>query len=103
MTDIAKLELTEVGELQAGDALRHPLDELILHRAQLQLSVEIASVVMTLAELKALHSQSVLPLGVSVDQTFALKWESVVIARGQLVAVGDQLGLELTEICQNEQ
>ncbi len=103
MTQAAKLEFTEVGDLPVGESLRPSLDELILHRAQLQLKVEIANVVMTLADLKALHSRSVVPLGVAVDQTFALTWESVVIARGKLVAVGDQLGLELTEICQHEQ
>lgn len=53
---------------------------------------------MTVAELAALDKDSVVPLGATLNQAVELRLNGVAVARGELVAVGDNFGVRLTEI-----
>ena len=53
----------------------------------------------SIAELLSLTEGSVLPLDRAVDAPFDVVLDGVVLARGQLVAVGEQFGLRIVEVC----
>ena len=53
---------------------------------------------MTVAELGALKAQSVVTLDAPLNQAVELRLNGVVIAQGELVAVGDKFGVRLSEI-----
>jgi flagellar motor switch protein FliN/FliY len=52
----------------------------------------------TLGDLLALKEGAVLALDRAVDAPFDIVLEGVVLARGQLVAVGEQFGIRITEV-----
>lgn len=55
---------------------------------------------MTVAELVGLKEDSIVPLGASLAQSVELRLNGVPVAKGELVAVGDNFGVRLTEISQ---
>lgn len=69
-----------------------------LHQVRTTLHVCVGSATMTVGELLTAKAQQVLVLDRSVDQAVDLVLEGQVVARGQLVAVGDRFGVKLTEL-----
>jgi len=55
---------------------------------------------MTVADLGALKPQSVVTLDAPLNQAVELRLNGTVIARGELVAVGDKFGVRLSEIAE---
>lgn len=53
---------------------------------------------MTVADLTALKSNSVVPLDAALNQAVELRLNGIAVARGELVAVGDSFAVRLTEI-----
>ena len=53
----------------------------------------------SIGELLALKDGAVLTLDRPVDAPFDVVLDGAVLARGHLVAVGDQFGLRITEVC----
>jgi flagellar motor switch/type III secretory pathway protein FliN len=98
MADISSFKLTEVENLPAGDSLVESFDNELVEQLKVALSVDIGQVEMSLAELKALKENSIIKLGVDVDSPFDLKWQDKTIAKGKLIAIDEQLALEITEV-----
>ena len=69
-----------------------------LHAVKVQLQVRVGGACMTVGELLAARENEVLPLDRSVDQPVDLMLEGKVVARGQLVAVGDAFAVRITEL-----
>lgn len=97
---IISLEELEAGNaavpLQASGAL-----QALLHvRTRLQACVGSAE--MSVAELLDAQVDQVLPLDTALDQPIDLLVEGRVVARGQLVAVGDCFGVRITEAPQGD-
>lgn len=97
-TAVAPVELPELGPSRpAGAPLVERRLELVRH-ARVALQVRMAGATLTVDELMALKAGSVVELQRPVDEPFELVLEDAVVARGELVAVGDRLGLRLTEV-----
>lgn len=58
----------------------------------------LGSAAMTVAELNALTSGSLVTLNAALNAPVELKVNGVAIARGELVAVGDKFGVRITTI-----
>lgn len=69
-----------------------------LHQVKATLQVSVGSAVITVGELLAAKESQVLTLDRSVSQPVDLVLEGHVVARGQLVAVGSQFAVRLTEL-----
>ena len=55
---------------------------------------------MTVAELTALKEDSIVTLGATLAQSVELRLNGIPVAKGELVAIGDNFGVRLTEISQ---
>ena len=64
----------------------------------LQLSVEMAKLLMPLKDILALSAGSVVQIPMNIDQKVSLTLNSQVIAKGELVALGDVVGIKISEI-----
>jgi len=53
----------------------------------------------TVGELLALKEGAVMPLDRELDAPFDIVLDGVVLARGQLVAVGDRFGVRIVDVC----
>lgn len=91
------LDLPHGGELAAGAPALAPLHSPLLDiKARLQVSVGEA--VMTVGELGRAKLGQVLALDREVDADVDVMLEGRLVARGQLVAVGEHFGVRLTEL-----
>lgn len=96
---IDNLELEEVQELsnaQAPNLIARDM-ELIKH-VKVELVVELGTAEMTVDQLFALKAGDVVKLLEQVNEPAALCIDGKRVARGNLVAVEDNFGLQLTEI-----
>ncbi len=64
----------------------------------LRLQVELCELTLSVAELSALRSGSILPLPPRAYQQVTLRQAGARIAVGELVQVGDELGIQLTQV-----
>lgn len=69
-----------------------------LHGIRTRLTVVLGSVELTVGELMGAKEQQVLQLDRSIEQPVDVMLEGQVIARGLLVAVGDNFGVRITEL-----
>lgn len=69
-----------------------------LRHLKVQLTVSVGSAELTVGELLAARAQQVLRLDRGMDQPVDVLLEGQVVARGILVAVGDQFGVRITEL-----
>lgn len=69
-----------------------------LHQIKARLQVCVGEADMTIGELLGAREHQVIALDRTVDQPVDLTLDGKVIARGQLVAVGDSFGIRLTEL-----
>ena len=72
---------------------RHPL-----HRVKAQLDVCVGRMELTIGELMSAKEHSVYPLDRRVDEPVDLILEGQVVARGELVAMGDNFAIRITEL-----
>ncbi|MDH1108453.1 FliM/FliN family flagellar motor switch protein [Pseudomonas otitidis] len=94
-----KIELDEAQALVNDKA--SPLvqrDIGLIKHVVVQLVVELGSAEMTVDELFALKAGDVVKLLEKVNEPASLCLDGKVVARGELVAVDDNFGLQLTEI-----
>lgn len=90
------LEASPVTDSGSGKALLPSFQP--LHQIRTTLQVCVGSTTLTVGELLAAQAQQVLVLDRSVEQAVDLVLEGQVVARGQLVAVGDRFAVKLTEL-----
>ena len=97
MTIPYEIELTPLlqPETPGGPALSAPLP--FLGAVKVTIDVRAGRLESTVAELLALSEGEVLTLDRAVDQPLDVLLDGHVVARGTLVAVGDQFGLRVTE------
>jgi len=69
-----------------------------LHQVKTTLQVCVGAATVTVGELLGAKAQQVIVLDQAVDQPVDLILEGQVVARGQLVAVGDRFAVRLTEL-----
>ena len=96
--ELGSLVFEELGSgvCQGGSALpgsAHPL-----HGVRIELQVRVGSATMTVGELLAARENEVLALDRAVSDPVDLLLEGQVVARGELVAVGDCFGVRITQL-----
>ena len=74
-------------------------DRAVVDSVPVLLEAVIGEKTLTIAELMDLQSGSVVQLASSLGQMAELKLNGNTVARGELVAVGDQFGVRISEIC----
>jgi flagellar motor switch protein FliN/FliY len=73
-------------------------DVAILEHVSVELEVVLGSTQTTVKELFDLKEGDTLPLDTSLDEPVLLRVGGKIVGRGQLVAVGDNFGLRISEI-----
>lgn len=76
--------------------LGHRLD--LIEQMKVRVNVVVGSVEVPVSRLFALENNEILPLDQQVNDAVEVHLNGKVIARGILVAAGDQLGVRITEI-----
>lgn len=74
------------------------LDRELIESIPVNLTVELGSASLKLKDLLRLQQGSVLELNRAVGEHLDLKVNGTVIAKGEVVSVGDQLGLSVLEV-----
>lgn len=69
-----------------------------LHHVKTQLTVCVGSAVISVGELLAAKESQVLRLDRRIEQSVDIVLEGQVVARGELVAVGEHFGVRITEL-----
>lgn len=72
----------------------------IIDNVGVELEAFLGSSAMTVAELTALSDGSVVALDAQLNTAVELRLNGCAVARGELVAVGENFGVRLTEIVQ---
>lgn len=69
-----------------------------LHQVKAHLTVHVGSAVIPVGELMAAKQSQVVRLDRRIEQAVDIMLEGQVVARGQLVAVGEHFGVRITEL-----
>jgi flagellar motor switch protein FliN/FliY len=95
---IARVKLAELkGQKESEDSIWNSnLD--VVKDVQVKIKVCLGEAELSVAELMALRQNSVVALNRDASHTVDLVLDGNVIGRGNLVVVGDNFGVELTEI-----
>lgn len=72
----------------------------IIENVGVELEALLGTARLTVAELSALQPGDTVPLTTALNQTVELRLGEAIVARGELVAVGEKFGVRLTEIAQ---
>ena len=92
-------EPTQAVETDNKDALEAgSLDQDLIRSIPVTLTVELGSAKLKLKDLLRLAQGSVLELDTAAGEMLDLKVNGTTIAKGEVVTVGDQLGLTVVEI-----
>ncbi|GIS18913.1 MAG: flagellar motor switch protein FliN [Pseudomonadota bacterium] len=92
-------EPTQAVETDNNDALEAgSLDQDLIRSIPVTLTVELGSAKLKLKDLLRLAQGSVLELDTAAGEMLDLKVNGTTIAKGEVVTVGDQLGLTVVEI-----
>lgn len=86
--------------VDSRSAAARTLAERMIDHVEVQVEAFVGSAQMTVAELAALKHASTIVLDAPLSQSVELRLNGAVIARGELVAVGDNFGVRLTEIAE---
>jgi flagellar motor switch protein FliN/FliY len=70
----------------------------VINAVKVRLRAVAGEATMTVGELAALREDAVLKLDRPVDEPVDVILDGQVVARGRLVAVGDQFGIQITEL-----
>ena len=96
---VKKINLTELDDRNASDAV--PLmsgDWSLVKDVRVELSVRLGDTTMTIGELFSMGEGTVLSLDREIDMPVDVLLNGRVVARGQLVAAGDNFGVSVTEV-----
>jgi flagellar motor switch protein FliN/FliY len=74
------------------------LDSPVIRDLEVGLDVSVGEVRLTIGELLALQVGAVLKLGSGVNDLVDVQLNGVLVARGELVAVDDNLGVRIAEL-----
>lgn len=91
-------ELAGEAAQEGADVLPLKLDAHPLHQVRTRLQVCVGEASITVGELLGAKENQVLRLDRTLDQAVDLLLEGQVVARGQLVAVGDHFAVRITEL-----
>lgn len=95
---VQSLELPPLHEGQAGDALAPASRLAALAGVKAQLTVVAGHASTTVGDLLALKSGAVLPLDTALNAPFDILLDGQLVARGELVAVGEQFGVRVVQV-----
>lgn len=97
---VAPIALTDLAEQEGrGKPLVAQRFDLIKN-LKVALHIRVGQSEITVDELMALKDGSIVKFNQLVNEPMELMLDSEVIARGELVAVGDSLGFKVSEVCQ---
>jgi flagellar motor switch protein FliN len=98
-TQIRKIELPAVSNNASGNESDKPIITNLspLYQVKAKVVVLVGNATITVGELLSAKENHVLLLDRGVNEPIELLIEGQVIARGQLVAVGDKFGVKITE------
>lgn len=85
---------------QAGGAPLLSLDSAIFKNVRVALEAQLGETSLSVEELLALKAGSVVTLDLKLDALVELTLNNSVVARGEIVAVGDNFGIRIVEIAQ---
>ncbi len=91
-------EPTQPVEETSGSLGEGSIDQDLIRSIPVTLTVELGSAKLKLKDLLRLAQGSVLELDTAAGEMLDLKVNGTVIAKGEVVTVGDQLGLTVVEI-----
>ena len=91
-------EPTQPVEEAGGSLGEGSIDQDLIRSIPVTLTVELGSAKLKLKDLLRLAQGSVLELDTAAGEMLDLKVNGTVIAKGEVVTVGDQLGLTVVEI-----
>ncbi|MES1190159.1 MAG: FliM/FliN family flagellar motor switch protein [Steroidobacter sp.] len=97
-TVVSRIEMPALSE---GDTARSPklgerLD--LIEHVNVKLDVVVGQAVLPVDRLFALSMGDVVPLDAPVDTPMEIRLNGKLIARGELLAVGEQFGIRITDI-----
>ena len=95
------VDTVELSQLEPGEASKKlvtPQTLDVVKDVQLRLTAVLGQVSLTVAELFALTENSILPLDTLADEPVDLVLDNRVVARGALVIVDDNFGIQITEV-----
>ena len=95
---VESIELDEAASAKTGNAALIKRDIGLVKHVVVALSVEVGTAELTIDELFALKSGEVVRLAQQVNEPVVLRLDGKPMARGNLVAVDDNFGVQLTEI-----
>lgn len=96
---IDNLELEEAHQAEGNESpLLNPRNLDLIKHVKVALTVEIGTAELTVDQFFSLKAGDVVTLKEQVNEPAALRVDGKCVARGNLVAVGDNFGLQLTEI-----
>lgn len=72
----------------------------IIENVAVELEALLGTARLTVAELSALQPGDAVTLATALNEAVELRLGSAIVARGELVAVGEKFGVRLTEIAQ---
>ncbi len=72
----------------------------MIDNVEIELQAFVGDARMTVAQLGALAVDSVVTLDAALNRAAELRLNGAIVARGELVAVGDKFGVRLTEIAE---
>lgn len=75
----------------------------VIQSVKVRLRASAGEVTMTVGDLMALREDSIVALDRALDEPLDLMLDGHVVARGQLVAVGDEFGIRITEVSKGAQ
>jgi flagellar motor switch protein FliN len=96
-TPVAEIERPPSGSTGAGTPR---VSSKLIENVAVALEAFLGTAPMTVAELTALTSGSVVTLDAQLNTTVELRLNGIAVARGELVAVGEKFGVRLSEIAQ---
>lgn len=95
------VDTVELSQLEPGEASKKlvtPQTLDVVKDVQLRLTAVLGEVSLTVAELFALTENSILSLDALADEPVDLVLDNRVVARGALVIVDDNFGIQITEV-----
>ena len=92
--------MTQTSAPDGTAAAARTLAARMIDSVEIELQAFVGEARMTVAEFGALKTDSVVPLDAALNQAVELRLNDVVVARGELVAVGDKFGVRLTELAE---
>lgn len=96
---MAELKVTDAtGEARGTKPVGSRISTDVIDAVEVMLEAVVGSASITVAELTKLKANDVLPLDAQLNAPVELRLNGKSIARGELVAVGDNFAVRLTEI-----